>query len=223
MNCNNFSLLSRISFLTLLIAVFFIGGCDFFEDKALVQINQFISQQTIDKNSPEWKTSLTKPPQLEFTTGKKYLWELKTNKGDIIVELLHEIAPMHVSSTIYLTTLGFYDGIVFHRVISGFMAQGGDPLGTGRGDPGYKYAGEFSDDVKHTEHGLLSMANSGPNTDGSQFFLTFVPTPWLDNKHTIFGKVTNGMDVLKTLESLGSRSGQTKEELKILSAHILLD
>jgi peptidylprolyl isomerase len=222
MTQNSLPLLSRICAATLLITAFFIGGCDFFEDKAFVQMNQFISQQVIDKNSPDWKTSLPKPPQVEFSEGKKYLWEMKTNKGNIVIELMPDVAPMHVSSTIYLTTLGFYDGIIFHRVISGFMAQGGDPLGTGRGDPGYKYAGEFSDDVKHTQPGMLSMANSGPNSDGSQFFLTFAATPWLDKKHTIFGQVVEGMDVLKTFESLGSRSGKTKEELKIISAHIKL-
>ncbi|MFT4937583.1 MAG: peptidyl-prolyl cis-trans isomerase B (cyclophilin B) [Paraglaciecola sp.] len=222
MTQNSFPLLSRICVFTLVISALFISGCDLFEDKALVQINQFISQQTIDKNSPDWKTSLPKPPELEFSKGKRYLWELKTNKGNMIIELMPDVAPMHVSSTIYLTTLGFYDGIVFHRVISGFMAQGGDPLGTGRGDPGYKYAGEFSDNVKHTQPGLLSMANSGPNSDGSQFFLTFTATPWLDKKHTIFGQIVEGMEVLKTFESLGSRGGKTKEELKIVSAHILL-
>ena len=222
MTKNSLPLLSRIGVFTLLMGALFISGCSFFEDKAFVQINQFISEQTIDKTSPDWKTSLAKPPQVEFSEGKKYLWELKTNKGNILIELMPEVAPMHVSSTIYLTTLGFYDGIIFHRVITGFMAQGGDPLGTGRGDPGYKYAGEFNDDVKHTQPGMLSMANSGPNSDGSQFFLTFAATPWLDKKHTIFGQIVEGMDVMKTFESLGSRGGKTKEELKIISAHILL-
>ena len=100
------------------------------------------------------------------------------------------------------------------------MAQGGDPTGTGRGSPGYKYAGEFSDEIKHTQGGLLSMANSGPNTDGSQFFLTFTATPWLDGKHTIFGQVIQGMDVLEKLQKLGSRSGKTSEKVAILKASI---
>jgi peptidylprolyl isomerase len=102
------------------------------------------------------------------------------------------------------------------------MAQGGDPLGNGRGNPGYKYAGEFSDDLKHTQGGLLSMANSGPNTDGSQFFLTFTATPWLDGKHTIFGQVVQGMDVLESIEKLGSRSGKTSEEVLLVKATILI-
>ena len=103
----------------------------------------------------------------------------------------------------------------FHRVISGFMAQGGCPLGTGTGSPGYKFGGEFSPTVKHDVPGLLSMANAGPGTDGSQFFLTFVPTPWLDGKHTIFGRVVEGLDVLKVLEAVGSPSGATSEPLKM--------
>ncbi|MBL4629806.1 MAG: peptidylprolyl isomerase, partial [Paraglaciecola sp.] len=143
-----------------------------------------------------------------------------TNKGEIVIKLMPDVAPMHVSSTIYLTSIGFYDNIIFHRIIPGFMAQGGDPLGNGSGNPGYKYAGEFSDEVKHTKGGLLSMANSGPNTDGSQFFLTFKATPWLDGKHTIFGEVTQGMDVVESIEKLGSRNGKTSEQVSIVKATI---
>jgi cyclophilin family peptidyl-prolyl cis-trans isomerase len=131
-----------------------------------------------------------------------------------------DIAPMHVTSFMYLTQLGFYDGISFHRVISNFMAQGGCPLGTGTGSPGYQFEGEYNDKVKHTKPGLLSMANAGPGTDGSQFFLTFVPTPWLDGKHTIFGEVTEGLDVLKKLEAAGSQSGKTSEPLKMTKVTI---
>jgi cyclophilin family peptidyl-prolyl cis-trans isomerase len=120
---------------------------------------------------------------------------------------------MHASSTIYLSRLGFYDGLKFHRVINGFMAQGGCPLGTGTGGPAYKYDGEFDRNTRHDRPGLLSMANAGPGTDGSQFFLTFVPTPHLDGKHTIFGEVVEGADTLKALEKRGSRSGATTEPL----------
>ncbi|TMQ67900.1 MAG: peptidylprolyl isomerase, partial [Candidatus Eisenbacteria bacterium] len=135
--------------------------------------------------------------------------------GTITIRLMPEVAPMHVTSFTYLARLGFYDGLSFHRVISGFMAQGGCPLGTGTGGPGYTFAGEFKPDVRHDRPGLLSMANAGPGTDGSQFFLTFVPTPWLDGKHTIFGEVVDGMDVLKTLEQAGSRGGETKEPVRM--------
>ena len=199
-----------------------ISSCDLFTDKSTNQVNQFIKEQNINKTQQDWRNNLSVPPVLEFSQNKTYLWQLNTSKGDMVIELLPDVAPMHVSSTIYLTTLGFYDNTIFHRIIPGFMAQGGDPTGTGRGNPGYKYAGEFSDDLKHTQGGLLSMANSGPNTDGSQFFLTFTATPWLDGKHTIFGQVVQGMDVLEDIEKLGSRSGKTSEAVSIITATILV-
>ena len=125
-----------------------------------------------------------------------------------------------MTSTVYLTTLGFYDDVVFHRVIPEFMAQGGDPTGTGRGGPGYQYAGEFSPKVVHDRGGLLSMANAGPGTDGSQFFLTFAATPWLDGKHTIFGELASGMETLKKLAAKGTRDGRPTAKLVIQKATI---
>ena len=187
------------------------------------QIADFIEKQSVDKGAANWKGSLAMPPKATFAKDEKYFWNLKTNKGDIKIRLMSDVAPMHVSSTIYLTDLGFYDGVIFHRVITGFMAQGGDPTGTGRGGPGYKYAGEFSPNVRHDRPGLLSMANAGPGTDGSQFFLTFRPTPHLNNRHTIFGEVVGGMDVVKALEKCGSRQGGTSERLVIEKATISED
>ena len=131
-----------------------------------------------------------------------------------------EVAPMHVSSTIYLTEVGFYDELIFHRVIPGFMAQGGCPNGDGRGNPGYRFDGEYDKSVVHNRPGLLSMANAGPGTDGSQFFLTFEPTPWLDRKHTIFGEVVSGMDVLKEIEKRGSKRGKTSEKITLEKATV---
>ena len=186
-------------------------------------IAAFIAKQKIDKTRPGWKTQLPKPPKATFAEGESYFWLLKTNKGEIKIRLLSGVAPMHVSSTIYLTDLGFYDGIVFHRVIKGFMAQGGDPLGRGSGGPGYSYGGEFDPKVKHDRPGLLSMANRGPGTDGSQFFLTFVRTPHLDGKHTIFGEVVGGMEAVKELEKCGSRGGATSEKLFIEKATIVTE
>ena len=130
-------------------------------------------------------------------------------------------APMHVSSTIYLARLGFYDGLKFHRIIPGFMAQGGCPIGSGKGKPGYQYSGEFIDkSLKHSLPGLLSMANAGPGTDGSQFFLTFVPTPWLDDKHTIFGKLVEGFQPLTFIQNAGSKDGTPTEEILINKSFI---
>jgi len=187
---------------------------------ALKNIDRFIAQKNVDKTVYQWKLALDKPPKQSFNEGKRYLWNLQTTEGDISVELMPDVAPMHVTSTVYLTRLGFYDDIVFHRVIKGFMAQGGDPTGTGRRGPGYVYDGEFSSSAIHDRPGILSMANAGPGTDGSQFFLTFKPTNWLDGKHTVFGHVIQGMDTVKTIESYGSNSGQTSKKLKIVKATI---
>ncbi|MED5199017.1 MAG: peptidylprolyl isomerase [Gemmatimonadota bacterium] len=186
-------------------------------------INVFIEEAKIDKSRPNWKTQLPKPPRVKFDPDKKYYWLLETNKGNIRIQLMPDVAPMHVGSTIYLTNLGFYDGVPFHRVISGFMAQGGDPLGRGTGGPGYQYNGEFDPKVKHDRPGLLSMANAGPGTDGSQFFITFVATPHLDGKHTLFGEVVEGMGTVKSLEAAGSRSGSTSEPLEIKRATIQVE
>lgn len=177
----------------------------------------------VDKSDPEWKQKLAMPEVLTFDADTDYEWVLETNKGTMRFRLFHEAAPMHVSSTIYLTRLGFYDDIVFHRVIPGFMAQGGDPIGNGTGGPGYMYDGEFEAGLMHDRPGLLSMANRGPGTDGSQFFITFVPTPWLNGKHTIFGELIEGQDTLAALEERGSRSGQTSELLKIERATIEIE
>ncbi|MGE5224816.1 MAG: peptidylprolyl isomerase [Omnitrophica WOR_2 bacterium] len=144
------------------------------------------------ENPKQWKN----PPSMAIDPKKKYNAVLHTDKGDITVQLFADKAPKTVNNFVFLAREGFYDNTIFHRVISDFMAQGGDPTGTGRGGPGYKFTDEFNSSLKHDKPGMLSMANAGPNTNGSQFFITHVPTPWLDNKHAIFGQVTKGMDVL---------------------------
>jgi cyclophilin family peptidyl-prolyl cis-trans isomerase len=190
-------------------------------DSAITEIDAFISQQKIDKTQPGWKTSLPQPPKLTFDPKRKYYWILQTGKGRLKVELMPANAPMHASSTLYLARLGFYDGLKFHRIIPGFMAQGGCPNGTGKGNPGYQYSGEFIDkSLKHSLPGLLSMANAGPGTDGSQFFLTFVPTPWLDDKHTIFGKLVEGFQALTFIQNAGSKDGTPTEEILINKSFI---
>lgn len=185
------------------------------EDKTVKSIDEMIQKANVDKAKPDWRTKLNKPAAATFDPAKKYFVRVETTKGPIRIRMMPDVAPMHVTSFLYLTRLGFYDGVAFHRVIPGFMAQGGCPLGNGTGGPGYEFDGEFKPTVKHDRGGLLSMANRGPGTDGSQFFLTFVATPWLDGKHTIFGEVVEGLDTLKALEALGSQSGKTKEPLKM--------
>lgn len=192
-------------------------------DAAIAAIDEFIAEQAVDTSASGWRTHLKRPPLASFDAGSTYFWDLDTNLGAIAVRLLPGVAPMHVTSTLFLTRLGFYDGLSFHRVITEFMAQGGCPLGSGTGGPGYEYAGEFSRDVTHNRPGLLSMANAGPGTDGSQFFLTFVPTPWLDGKHSIFGEVVDGMPVVQELEARGSASGRTSEPLAITKATIRVE
>ncbi|MDP3183898.1 MAG: peptidylprolyl isomerase [Anaerolineales bacterium] len=130
---------------------------------------------------------------------KKYTATLSTDKGDMLIELFADKTPRTVNNFVFLAREGFYDGIIFHRVIANFMAQGSDPTGKGSGGPGYRFADEFHPFLKHDKPGLLSMANAGPGTNGSQFFITHVPTPWLDNKHSVFGQITSGMDVLLSI------------------------
>jgi peptidyl-prolyl cis-trans isomerase B (cyclophilin B) len=189
-------------------------------DPVIMALDEFAKSKKVDTKSPGWKFSLPMPPKQAFAAGRTYWWHLATNKGDVNVQLLSGVAPMHVTSTIFLTRLGFYDGLAFHRVIKNFMAQGGDPRGNGSGGPGYQFGGEFDEKVKHDKPGMLSMANAGPGTDGSQFFLTFVPTPWLNGKHSIFGRVVEGLDTLKALEAAGSEDGHTSEKLEITRAWI---
>ncbi len=142
-----------------------------------------------------------------------------TSEGDFTIQLFDDKAPQTVANFVGLAEgtkdwtdpksgqkvkRPFYNGLVFHRVIDGFMIQGGDPLGTGTGGPGYKFADEFHPALRHTKAGILSMANAGPNTNGSQFFITLAPTPWLDNKHSVFGEVTAGMSVIEKIGGIAT-------------------
>src|SRR5262249_48679035 len=144
---------------------------------------------------------------------------------DIAIRLMPEAAPKHVTSTVYLTRLGYFDDTPFHRVMKGFMAQGGDPTGTGRGGPGYNLALEIDPNLKHSKAGIVSTANSGrPHSDGSQFFLPFAATPFLDGKYTIFGEIVSGMDTLKKMEEVANPAdGPPLSPLKIVKATIEVD
>lgn len=141
--------------------------------------------------------------------------EFNTNKGNFKIELYADKAPITVGNFMKLVNDGFYNGLIFHRVIPDFMVQTGCPQGTGRGGPGWTIRDEFHPDLKHDKPGILSMANAGPNTGGSQFFITVAPTPWLDNHHSIFGKVTEGYDVVETISKV-DRDGADKPSQNIV-------
>jgi cyclophilin family peptidyl-prolyl cis-trans isomerase len=159
-------------------------------------------------------------PAMVIDPEKSYTATFKTEKGDIVVELYADKVPNTVNNFVFLAREGFYDDTTFHRVIEDFMAQGGDPTGTGRGGPGYTFADEFDDSLTHSGPGILSMANAGANTNGSQFFITFTETPWLDGAHAVFGKVVEGLDVL---QSISIRDPQTASEPGDLIETIVID
>jgi peptidyl-prolyl cis-trans isomerase B (cyclophilin B) len=140
------------------------------------------------------------PPEMQIDENTVYRVTISTERGDIVMDLDPRIAPKSVNNFVSLARDGFYDGLTFHRVISNFMVQGGDPTGTGRGGPGYQFEDEVRDNPLKHETGSLSMANAGPNTNGSQFFITHGPQPHLNGRHTVFGKVMNGQEVVDAIE-----------------------
>ena len=142
----------------------------------------------------------SKPPETTIDANKSYSATFDTSKGEIVCDLFAKDAPKTVNNFVFLAREGFYDGTVFHRVIKDFMIQGGDPTGTGRGGPGYRFEDEVKDNPHKHQVGSLSMANAGPNTNGSQFFITHVVTDWLNGKHTVFGQVKSGQDVVNSIQ-----------------------
>jgi peptidyl-prolyl cis-trans isomerase B (cyclophilin B) len=153
------------------------------------------------------------PPPMSIDTTKKYTATIETSRGKIVCELFATDAPNTVNNFVFLAKENFYDGTVFHRVIQDFMIQGGDPTGTGRGGPGYKFADECKGNPNKHQVGSLSMANAGPNTNGSQFFITHIATDWLNGKHTVFGKVTSGQEVVNA-----TQQGDTLKSVTITEA-----
>ncbi|MFZ5808495.1 MAG: peptidylprolyl isomerase [Chloroflexota bacterium] len=141
-----------------------------------------------------------RPPEMEIDPNKTYHALLQTSRGDIELELYPQYAPLTVNNFVFLSRQGFYDGITFHRVIQDFVIQGGDPTGSGRGGPGYRFADEVQNNPLKHEKGVISMANAGPNTNGSQFFITHSPQPHLNGKHTVFGKVIKGQEVVDAIQ-----------------------
>ncbi len=193
------------------------------KDPAVKALDKFIAEKRVSPKRADWKSALPAPALQKFDPQREYHWHWLTNKGEVTIRLRPDVAPMHVTSVIYLTRRGFYDGLTFHRVIQKFMAQGGCPRGDGNGNPGYQIEGECSDKARHDKAGILSTANEGrPKTDGSQFFVTFGPTPALDGKHTVFGEVTAGMDTVQAIESCGAMAdpGTPSEKLVLERAWI---
>lgn len=152
------------------------------------------------------------PPPMSIDTAKGYSATFDTSRGRIVVELFTKDAPKTVNNFVFLAREGFYNGTIFHRVIADFMIQGGDPTGTGRGGPGYRFEDETKNNPNRHARGVLSMANAGPNTNGSQFFITHVDTPWLDGKHTVFGRVLSGQDVVDSVQQGDTLNSVTIEE-----------
>src|SRR6059036_692033 len=159
----------------------------------------------------QWRTE----PAMIIDPRKAYTATFKTDLGDITVQLHADKVPHTVNNFVFLAREGFYNGVTFHRVINDFMAQAGDPTGTGTGGPGYRFADEFHPELKHPGPGVLSMANAGPNTNGSQFFICTAKTDWLDGKHVVFGQVVDGYGVVEKMEAVGSQSGATSKKVVI--------
>ena len=188
---------------------------------ALSAIDALIEAHPVDTTQPDWKLRVPRPAPVAFPPDSKYYWMLFTSEGRMKIELLSRFAPRHVGTTLYLTRLGFYDGLLFHRIIPGFMVQGGEPIGTGTGGPGFRYAGEFARKAPgHSERGFVSSANAGPRTDGSQFFILFKAAEHLDGKHTVFGKVVEGFGTLRLMEGVGAKDGKPRWPVIIERAEI---
>lgn len=158
-------------------------------------------------------------PEMLIDLQKNYLAVMKTDAGEMEITLFADKVPTTVNNFVFLAREGYYDDVIFHRVIDNFMAQSGDPTGTGMGGPGYKFGDEFHPKLRHDSPGVLSMANAGPNTNGSQFFITHVATPHLDNKHSVFGQISAGLDILFAIPARDP-SNRNAEAIKILSIEI---
>jgi cyclophilin family peptidyl-prolyl cis-trans isomerase len=207
----------RIIFITVLVIVLVAG--------AFVIWQSLGSSPTVQEDRPLANVPLAERngyyadyPDMVIDTNRDYEALLKTEKGDIRLSLFPDQAPLTANNFVFLARQGFYDGLTFHRVIEDFMAQGGDPTGQGAGGPGYQFADETDNNLRFDRPGLLAMANSGPNTNGSQFFITYVPTPHLDGLHTIFGELIEGEEVLNSLSLVqpGGGDGDIIERVDII-------
>jgi len=205
-----------VSILVLATVIFFLGSFGY-ERYGKQFVSKRTKKQEVSQEKPQEKKEkkYDKAPEMVIDKNKKYLANFETNKGNFKIELFTDKAPKTVNNFIVLSRDGFYDGLVFHRVIKDFMIQGGDPKGDGTGNPGFKFEDEIND-IK-LERGILAMANSGPNTNGSQFFIvTKDNTDWLDGKHTVFGRVSEGLEVVMAIEKLEvGENDKPKNEIRI--------
>ena len=198
-------------------------GCDDQEDDAVdVEIDGLAPVSLAQQAQQDGKYDA--PPPMTIDPAQDYSATITTNRGEITVDLFEADAPATVNNFVFLAGEDFYDGTIFHRVINEFMIQGGDPTGTGRGGPGYRFADETQGNPNTHQPFTLSMANSGPDTNGSQFFITEVATPHLDGKHTVFGRVTEGQDVVETISDVDTAAGNRPvEDVVIEHITILID
>ncbi len=210
----------------LVLSCLFLLGCasvsqDIKKQSASDATAEIATEKNVEEAVPAETIITTKEEQTE--KGEKIVKvKIETTFGDIYADLYAEEVPNTVKNFIDLANKGFYDGIIFHRVIPNFMIQTGDPTGTGMGGPGYQFADEFSPKLRHDKPGVLSMANSGPNTNGSQFFITEVETSWLDDRHSVFGQVTDGLDVvLKIAHAPRDRSDKPVQKIEMKKVTIL--
>lgn len=178
-----------------------------------------LDRPAYDKSKSGWKGGVKLQKPATFDPKKEYFAKLKTTFGDITLKFFPDVAPQHVTSFINLCELGFYDGVPFHRIIPGFMMQGGDPLGQGTGGPGYVMKSEFND-RKHKKGTLSAARTNDPNSAGSQFFICFADASFLDKQYTVFGEVVSGLDVVDKFEKIGSKSGTPSEKASIVSAEV---
>lgn len=183
-------------------------------------IDAYSDLHPVDFENPAWKLRVPRPPIVKFDPSRHYYWYLHTTEGVLKIELKPQWAPRRVAAILYLTQLGFYDGLVFHRIIPKFMVQGGDPLGTGGGGPGFLYPSEFHRKARHSKRGIVAMANSGPRTEGSQFYILLDKADHLDGRHTVFGQVVGGLGTLRLLESYGSESGKPRKPVAVNRAEV---
>ena len=176
---------------------------------------------TVEGRNEEAALQWPSPPAMEIDPAKSYEAVFKTESGDFTVRLYPDRAPVTVNNFVFLARQGYYDNTTFHRVLPGFMAQGGDPTGTGAGGPGYSFEDEFDPDLRFDRPGLLAMANRGPDTNGGQFFITYAPTPHLDGLHTIFGEVVEGAEVLGNLTPRDPQANPDYEGDALISVEII--